>query len=80
MKKYWLMAISLAVVLAIVSLCGCSGNSTTVGTIDLNSQQKGIWVNGEGEVTVTPDIAMLSLGISAQAASVARPNLKLLKP
>jgi hypothetical protein len=71
MKKYWLVAISLALVLAIVGLCGCAAGSTTVGTIDLNSQQEGIWVSGEGKVTVTPDIATLSLGISAQAASVA---------
>ena len=71
MKKYWLAAIGLALVLAIGGLCGCSGNTTTVGTIDLNSQQEGIWVNGEGNVTVTPDIATLSLGIEAQAVTVA---------
>ena len=30
----------------------------------------GIWVTGEGRVTVVPDIAMLSLGVEAEAATV----------
>jgi hypothetical protein len=51
-------------------LVGCTG-PTTIGTVGLNSQQTGIWVSGEGKVTVTPDIATLWLGITAQAASVA---------
>jgi len=67
MKKYWLATIGLVLVLAAVSFSGCS----TIGTIDLKSQQEGIWVNGEGKVTVTPDIATLSLGVEAQAATVA---------
>jgi len=76
MKKYWLGVVGLVLVLAMVGLAGCRAGSTTVGkidlgAIDLNSQQVGIWVNGEGKVTVTPDIATLNLGISAQAASVA---------
>jgi uncharacterized protein YggE len=66
MKRSWLVVMSLVLVLAMVGLCGC-----TIGTVDLNSQQEGIWVSGEGEVTVTPDLATLSLGITAQAASVA---------
>jgi hypothetical protein len=70
MKKYWLVAISLALVLAVAGLVGCTG-PTTIGTVGLNSQQTGIWVSGEGKVTVTPDIATLWLGITAQAASVA---------
>jgi uncharacterized protein YggE len=65
-KKYWLAAIGLLLVLA-VSLAGC----TNIETAGSNSQQQGIWVSGEGKVSVIPDIATLSLGISAQAASVA---------
>jgi len=77
MKKYWLGVLGLVLILAVVGLAGCRAGSTTVGTIDLgtidlNNQQEGIWVNGEGKVTVTPDIATLSLGISAQAVSVAK--------
>jgi uncharacterized protein YggE len=71
MKKYWLVAMSLVLVLAVVGFAGCSAGPTTIGTVDINSQQTGIWVNGEGKVTVTPDIATLSLGIEAQATTVA---------
>jgi uncharacterized protein YggE len=71
MKKYWLAAVSLALLLVVVGFSGCSGSPTTIGTVDINSQQTGIWVSGEGKVTVTPDIATLSLGIEAQAATVA---------
>jgi uncharacterized protein YggE len=67
MKKYWLAAIGLILVLAAVGFSGCS----TTGKIDLNSQQEGIWVSGEGKVSAIPDIATLNLGITAQAASVA---------
>jgi len=71
MKKHWLVAVSLVLMLAVVGFSGCTGGPTTIGTVDINSQQSGIWVNGTGEVTVTPDIATLSLGIEAQAATVA---------
>jgi uncharacterized protein YggE len=70
-KKYWLVAISLVLVLAIAGLCGCSAGPTTIGAVDLNSQQSGIWVSGTGKVAVTPDIATLRLGIEAQAETVA---------
>ena len=59
-----LLAIGLVLTLALVGLLGC----TSVGT---NSQQKGLWVNGHGEVNAAPDIATLQLGISAQQASIA---------
>jgi len=71
MKKSWLVAVGLALVLAIVGMVGCSTGPTTIGTVDVNSQQTGIWVSGEGKVTVTPDIATLWLGIEAQADTVA---------
>ena len=38
--------------------------------VSLSTQSEGIWVNGTGKVTVTPDIALLELGIEAQEASV----------
>jgi len=71
MKKSWLVAIGLVLVLAIVGLGSCTGGPTTIGTVDLNSQQSGIWVSGTGKVAVTPDIATLRLGIEAQAETVA---------
>lgn len=72
MKRSWLIVVTLALVLAMVGLCGCTAGNTTLGTIDLNSQQEGIWANGEGKVTVTPDIASLMLGVTAQAETVAQ--------
>ena len=80
MKRRLLLPISLglALVLAMVSLCGCTG-ATALGelsTIQFNSQQEGIWVSGMGEVTVTPDIAVLRLGIVAQEVSVAEAQTK----
>ena len=74
MKKEWLLPISLALVLVIVGLAGCSPESTVpleIEGLSINSQQEGIWVSGQGEVTVTPDIATLRLGVEVQAATVA---------
>jgi len=66
MKRNWLLAICLALVLTMVFLCGCGQSSTT------SSQQEGIWVTGEGKVFATPDIVELRLGIEAQEESVAQ--------
>jgi len=44
--------------------------------VSLNSQVEGVWVSGTGKVTVTPDIAMLQLGIEAQEASVSEAQSK----
>ena len=74
MKKIWLLPISLALVLAIVGLAGCNPANTApieIEGLSINNQQEGIWVSGQGTVTVTPDIAMLSLGVEVQAANVA---------
>ena len=77
MKKYWLVATGLVLVLAVVGLSGCYTGRTPLAEfpselrLNFNSQQEGIWVSGRGEVTVTPDIAILSLGIEAQADTVA---------
>ena len=73
-KKIWLLAISLALVLAIVGLAGCSPESTVpleIEGLSISNQQEGIWVSGQGVVTVTPDIATLRLGVEVQAATVA---------
>ncbi len=73
-KKNWLLAISLVLVLAIVGLAGCSPDNTVLGAtegMNISNQQEGIWVTGTGEVSVVPDVAILSLGVEAQAATVA---------
>jgi len=72
-KKIWILPVSLALVLAIAGLAGCSSGTTAPIEIEgfsINNQQEGIWINGQGVVTVTPDIATLSLGVEVQAESV----------
>ena len=70
-NKKWLLLLGLALVVPVVALSGCAAGPTTVEAVNLSSQQEGIWVNGEGKVTVTPDIALLRLGIEAQQTTVA---------
>lgn len=77
MKKILLMAAGLVLLMAVSTIYGCSSGSPALpGTssplnINVNSQQQGIWVNGQGKVSVTPDIATLRLGIESQETSVA---------
>jgi uncharacterized protein len=75
MNTRWLVVGAIVVVLLLV-LLGCSsqgvvsGGSLEIKGI-LNSQQEGIWVNGEGKVTAVPDVAVLSVGVQSQALTVA---------
>jgi uncharacterized protein YggE len=76
MKIKALLAAGMVLILLLVSLTGCSGGGVTAAevppvNVNVGNQQTGIWVNGEGKITVTPDIAALSLGVSAQTATVA---------
>jgi uncharacterized protein YggE len=72
MKKTWLVVIGAVLILGVMGLVGCAGgvNGTLELKGNLNSQQEGIWVNGEGKVTAVPDVAILSLGIESQEATV----------
>jgi uncharacterized protein YggE len=65
------VVIGLALVLSMVGFSACTAGPTNIGTIDITNQQQGIWVSGQGEVTVTPDLATLWLGVEAQAGTVA---------
>lgn len=75
MKKMWFpVIIGLAIIVMIFGLAGCEQASTASGEIpdiNLSSQQNGIWVTGQGEVSVKPDIAVISLGIESEDNSVA---------
>jgi uncharacterized protein YggE len=74
MKKIWLAIAGIALIALVIGLAGCGSNATN-GTLELkgnlNNQQEGIWVSGEGKITVTPDVAILSVGIQAQEITVA---------
>jgi uncharacterized protein YggE len=68
MRAKILLAISFVLVLVLSGLVGCTSGANS--PINTSNQQEGIWVNGRGEVSAAPDIAILQLGISAQQASV----------
>jgi len=71
MNRKWLWALSFLLVIPalLMSGCGCSGPAT-LSSVNLNSQQTGIWVSGEGEVTAVPDVANVRLGVEARKPTV----------
>jgi uncharacterized protein YggE len=76
-KKLWLVVLVLLMVIAL-GAAGCEDitspmpKATSSSGLITSQQNTGIWVNGEGKVTVVPDVAILSLGVEAQAATVAQ--------
>jgi uncharacterized protein YggE len=74
MKKGLLVAL-LLVALVAVGAVGCSsimGSEESTMNQEISSQQDiGIWVTGVGKVAVTPDIAVLVLGVEVQKDTVA---------
>ncbi len=87
MKKFWLVLSSVMLVVVLIGAGGCVvGENAQVsppaisayvaapdlGGILYGQQQVGLWVNGEGKATVTPDVVLLSLGIEAEAKTVAQ--------
>ena len=77
MKKRWLLVTSLLLIALTASAAGCTisppPSSPEAGSMlsgIFSQQSTGIWVTGEGKVTVVPDIAMVSLGVEAQAQNV----------
>jgi len=79
MKKNPLLFIGLILLLTIIAIgtVGCDSltpppkTSSLTSGLTLSQQNTGIWVTGEGKVTVTPDVAILSLGVEVQATTVA---------
>ncbi len=70
MKKRFLLLFAGIAILMLTAglLVGCQPSvSAAAGA----NQQTGIFVSGEGKVTVTPDVANIQLGIQAQAKTVA---------
>jgi uncharacterized protein YggE len=75
MKKGLLLVIGLVLAVSLL-LIGCESEENSepqdlsVALTGSTSQQTGIWVSGTGEVTVTPDVAILTLGVEAQETTV----------
>ncbi|MFC1901106.1 SIMPL domain-containing protein [Chloroflexota bacterium] len=80
MKKKWFFLIAAIIpILAVTVLTGCGQTTADLGEItqlSVSSQQQGIWVSGQGEVSAVPDIATLRLGIEAEEAGVAEAQSK----
>ena len=87
MNRKWLLAIALAPIVPIVALSGCGfgipgvagvGVDRSLSTLEVNldSQQAGIWVTGQGKTMAAPDIAILRVGIEAQEATVAESQVE----
>jgi uncharacterized protein YggE len=79
MKIRLILATALVLLLFVVGagLSGCTSGGAVAQdikpvSVSVNNSQQGIWVNGEGKVTVTPDIATVSLGVSSQSPTVAQ--------
>jgi uncharacterized protein YggE len=61
----------LALAVAGLSGCGTSRANGEVMTGTGSDAQQGIWTSGEGKVYVTPDVAVLTLGVESQESTVA---------
>ena len=80
MRWRLLLAICLVVAVIAIGALGCVGESyvppsvpqiqSSLGGV-FSQQNTGIWVTGEGKVSVVPDVAILSLGVEAQETTVA---------
>ncbi|MBE0415609.1 MAG: SIMPL domain-containing protein [Dehalococcoidia bacterium] len=78
MRKGFLVGLLIGVLLLGAAACISSANANPVASseaqslsnLDGNSQWSGIWVSGEGKITVVPDVAILTIGVEAQASTV----------
>ncbi|PVV84267.1 DUF541 domain-containing protein [Dehalogenimonas alkenigignens] len=75
MKKGAIIAVSAIMVIAL-GIGAMGFTAAQSGNLINTTQQVGIWVNGEGKVTVTPDTANLSLGVQVEDATLAAANQK----
>ncbi len=75
MKRILWIAGCLLLVLIVLGAAGCDtitppSTQTTATDGVISGQNTGIWVSGTGKVSVTPDIAILQVGVEAQEATV----------
>ena len=55
---------------SVTAPCGTNPQSLSSVQTNYNSQSTGIWVSGQGKVAVIPDVAVLSMGVEAEASTV----------
>lgn len=72
----------LAIAAIVVSATGCvgalseGGSNVSIPGGFFSQQSTGIWVSGEGKVTVVPDVAILNVGVESQALTVTEAQQK----
>jgi uncharacterized protein len=71
MKRLLWVGVLLLLAAIIPGVTGCNDFTSPGGDAN-SSQNSGIWVTGEGKVTVVPDVAILNVGVEAQADTVAQ--------
>ncbi|MFQ5996956.1 MAG: SIMPL domain-containing protein [Dehalococcoidales bacterium] len=79
MRWRLLLAICLALVVIAIGMTGCKTLSPPASAPEVaqslsgifSQQSTGIWVSGEGKVSVVPDVAILDLGVEVQSDTVA---------
>ena len=78
MKNKILAGVGVVIIVVLTVLTGCSAatDSKPVSVVNVGSQQTGIWVSGEGKVNVVPDLAIVTLGVSARTSTVAESQSK----
>src|SRR4030066_574486 len=88
MKKVWLILSSVMLAVVLIGAGGCvigEGSQVSPPTISVaapelggpfgiiySQQQVGLWVTGEGKTMASPDVVLLSLGVEAEAKTVAQ--------
>ncbi len=75
MKKSWILVIGISLIALTLAVAGCETGLDSVpqingGNFTLSQQNTGIWVTGEGKLSVTPDVAIINMGVEAQANKV----------
>jgi len=74
MKRVLLLGGILLLIIIVLGLVACDGPGLRIKSPEgfVSAQNRGIWVTGEGKVTVVPDVAILNVGVEVQADSVAQ--------
>ena len=72
-KRMVIAGALLALLIPVLGVTGCTGGTgapVADAGIYPSTQQTGIWVTGRGEAKATPDVAVINLGVQAEAQSV----------